>query len=170
MNIFNKGNSKLSKKIILLGQFGVGKSSLIEKFVHQEFSEMYITTIGVKIDKKEVQLGGRKYSLLIWDIAGEDTQIKVPTAYKLGAHGAIFVFDLTMPSSFENLEHDIAYMKKIIPPIPFVLVGNKTDLVDEAEMARIKEIVPHNDYIYSSAKTGENVESIFTSLVKKMAK
>ncbi len=170
MNIFNKRNRSLSKKIILLGQFGVGKSSLIERFVHQEFSELYITTIGVKIDKKEVQFGDKKYSLLIWDIAGEDAQIKVPAAYKLGAHGAIFVFDLTMPSSFESLEQDIAYMKKNIPPIPFVLAGNKADLVNEAELSRIKEIIPSDDYIYSSAKTGENVENIFTSLVKKMAK
>ncbi len=163
------GSSKgSSKKVILLGRFGVGKTSLIERYVRQEFSELYITTIGVKIDKKIVSFKGKDISLIIWDIAGEDVHLKVPKSYKLGAHGVIYVFDLTMPSSYENLEEDIAYMKKIVPPVPFVITGNKLDLINKEELEKVKEKIPKQDYIFTSAKSGNQVEDIFTKIVELM--
>lgn len=158
----------LSKKIILLGHFGVGKTSLIKRFVHQIFSEEYITTIGVKIDKKVVSLNGKEVSLIIWDIAGENARQKVPESYKIGAHGVIFVFDLTRPSSYQKLAEDIEHMQNILPPIPFILVGNKLDLIDEERMAIIQQTLPDHDYIFSSAKTGAHVEDLFVNLTKLM--
>jgi small GTP-binding protein len=158
----------LSKKVILLGHFGVGKTSLIKRYVHQKFSEEYLTTIGVKIDKKVVNINGREISMLIWDIAGENTQQKVPSSYKLGAHGVIFVFDLTRPSSYENLEEDIVHMQNILPPIPFVLVGNKTDIIDDDQLVTIKDSLPVYKYFFSSAKTGDHVEELFEELGKLM--
>ncbi len=158
----------LSKKVILLGHFGVGKTSLIKRFVHQKFSEEYLTTIGVKIDKKVVTVDGKELSMIIWDIAGETVSQRVPESYKLGANGAIFVFDLTRPSTYEKLEEEIAYLKSILPPTPFVLVGNKVDLVEEDKLNTIKQILPNKNIFFSSAKTGNNVEDLFNSLAKLM--
>ncbi len=158
----------LSKKIILLGHFGVGKTSLIQRFVHQKFSEKYLTTIGVKVDKKVVVIDGRELSMIIWDIAGENTQQKVPESYKLGAHGAIYVFDLTRPSSYDLIEQEVSHLQNILPPIPFVLVGNKLDLLTEEEFNSLRKKLPAYDYIFSSAKTGEGVEEMFFYLAKQM--
>ncbi|MCF6361364.1 MAG: GTP-binding protein [Cyclobacteriaceae bacterium] len=158
----------LSKKVILLGHFGVGKTSLIQKFVHSKFSEKYITTIGVKVDKKVVRVNGRELSLIIWDIAGENARQKVPQAYKMGAHGAIFVFDVMRPSTYENIEDDIKHMQSILPPMPFVLVGNKKDLMSEQKLNVLKKALPKNDFFFSSAKTGELVEEMFGKLAKLM--
>ncbi|MCF6352708.1 MAG: GTP-binding protein [Cyclobacteriaceae bacterium] len=156
----------LSKKVILLGYFGVGKTSLIQKFVHRKFSEEYITTIGVRVDKKVVTINGREISLIIWDIAGENAHQKVPQAYRMGAHGAIFVFDVTRPSTYDNIEVDIKHMQSILPPMPFVLVGNKKDLISEQKLNDLQKKLPQNDYFFSSAKTGEQVEEAFAKLAK----
>ncbi len=158
----------LSKKVILLGQFGVGKTSLIQKFIHSKFSEKYITTIGVKVDKKVITINGRELSLIVWDIAGESAHQKVPKAYKMGAHGAIFVFDVMRPSTYESIEEDIKHMQSILPPMPVVLVGNKKDLISEQKLNALKKILPKNNYFFSSAKTGELVEDMFDKLAKLM--
>lgn len=166
--IFSKFRRPISKKIILLGRFGVGKTSLIERYVRQEFSELYITTIGVKIDKKIVSFNGEDISLIIWDIAGEDSHLSVPASYKLGAHGAIYVFDLTMPSSYENLEKDIELMKKMVPPVPFVIAANKLDLINKEDLERFKKAMPKQNYIFTSAKFGNQVDAIFSKLIGLM--
>lgn len=100
----------ISKKIVLTGCFGVGKTSLFNKFLYEKFSEKYLTTIGVKVDKKVVEIDGRKISLLIWDIAGEVSQDKVPQSYYLGSSAIVYVFDLTRPSTWLNIKSDIDYL------------------------------------------------------------
>ncbi|MEN8249199.1 MAG: Rab family GTPase [Bacteroidota bacterium] len=158
----------ISKKVILLGHFGVGKTSLIKRFVHQKFSDDYITTIGVKIDKKIVKVDDMEISILIWDIAGEHTRQKIPESYKLGAHGTIFVFDVTRPSSYEQLAVDIEHMHSVLPPVPFLLVGNKTDLVDKEEIAALKQTLPEAEYFFTSAKNGDHVDKVFRNLTRMM--
>lgn len=154
----------LSRKVILTGSFGVGKTSLFSRFIHNSFSDKYITTIGVKVDKKFLELDGQEVSILLWDIAGEVTQDKVPKSYFLGASGIIYVFDLTRPSTYKNLQSDIEYLKKILPNTIIKIVGNKKDLVEEQEVAQIiKELVYPCDVI-TSAKTGENVEQLFLDI------
>jgi small GTP-binding protein len=74
----------ISKKVILTGSFGVGKTSLFNQFIFNQFSDKYLTTIGVKVNKKVINIGGEDLSLLLWDIAGEVSQDKVPTSYFLG--------------------------------------------------------------------------------------
>ena len=88
-----------SKKIILAGSFGVGKTSLFNQFIFNKFDDKYLTTIGVKVNKKIVDIEGRQLSILLWDIAGEVAQDKVPVTYFLGASGVIYVFDLSRPST-----------------------------------------------------------------------
>lgn len=161
---------QLSKKVILIGNFGVGKTSLTNAFVHKRFSEEYLTTLGVKIDKKTIEITAQtpddedtQVTLLIWDIAGEVAQEKVNKAYYLGSHGIIYVFDVTRPSTFERMKQDLAYVATILPKAQVIIVGNKVDLID----INILDSNLKYDYL-SSAKTGENVEKMFLELSKKI--
>ncbi len=158
----------ISKKIILTGSFGVGKTSLFNQFIHQKFSDKYLTTIGVKVNKKVVEIDGREMSLLIWDIAGEVTQDKVPTSYFLGASGIAYVIDLSRPLTFKNTLADIDYLKELLPGAAINVVGNKKDLLTDAELEQTKKELEVSLDTITSAKTGENVEKLFLGLAKDM--
>lgn len=158
----------ISKKVIITGSFGVGKTSLFNRFLYSKFDEKYLTTIGVKVDKKVVEVDGQELNLLIWDIAGEISQDKVPHSYFLGTSGVIYVFDLTRPITIKNLETDIEYLKKIAPGISIKVIGNKRDLVSEQD---VEDFVASTNVSYdflTSAKTGENIEELFLSLGKDL--
>ena len=85
----------MQKKILLVGDFGVGKSSLVERFVHNRFSHEYQSTIGVVISKKTLSIENTELKLMIWDVAGSREISEVPASYYLGCAGILFVFDLT---------------------------------------------------------------------------
>ena len=160
----------LSKKVIITGSFGVGKTSLFSRFVYSRFDEKYLTTIGVKVDKRTVHVDGTDISLLLWDIAGEVRQNKVPQSYFLGAAGIIYVFDLSRPSTFDNIVNDMQHLRKLLPHAEIICVGNKLDLLSEAELTSVKQqIMVQPDYL-SSAKTGENVEALFLELARTLVK
>jgi small GTP-binding protein len=159
---------KISKKIILIGNFGVGKTSLVRRFVFQKFSDEYLTTLGVKIDKKVLQLGEKELTLLIWDVAGEVSQSKVPKSYYLGAQGIIYVFDLSRPSTFENIKEDLNYVAQVLPNVPQLIVGNKLDLVDQSKLEELKALMPVAADFMTSAKNGDSVEDMFLSLGQKV--
>ena len=96
--------SNQTKKILLLGHFHVGKTSLIKRFVQNSFSEEYITSIGVTIEKKTIEIKGQNLTFIIWDVAGEVSIDRTPPNYLLGCEGIIYVFDLSRPSTWENLQ------------------------------------------------------------------
>ena len=121
----------LTKKVILTGSFGVGKTSLFERFINTKFEDKYHTTIGVKVGKKLVKTEKGDLSMMIWDIPGEVAQNKVPTSYFLGTSGIIYVFDVTRPSTYGNLKEDIEYLKNINKLTTIRIVGNKKDLISE---------------------------------------
>ena len=154
----------ISKKVILTGSFGVGKTSLFNRFIFDKFDDKYLTTIGVKVNKKVVDIEGRMLSMLLWDIAGEVTQDKVPSSYFLGASGIIYVFDLTRPSTYQHAKSDLDYLKNMVPQGVFKLVGNKKDLVDEAGLAIVRENIDIPWDILTSAKTGDHVEELFQGM------
>lgn len=158
----------LSKKVILTGSFGVGKTSLFNRFISDQFDEKYLTTIGVKVNKKEIRANDTDVALLLWDIAGEIAQDKVPTSYFLGAAGVIYVFDLSRPSTWQNIASDLEYLQSLLPYAVFRLVGNKKDLLAEADFASIAAKLPAQWDILTSAKTGENVETLFRQLAADM--
>jgi len=153
-----------SKKVILTGSFGVGKTSLFSKFLYNSFSDKYLTTIGVKVDKKVLDIEGKEITMILWDVAGEVAQDKVPVSYFLGASGIIYVFDLTRPSTYQNLAEDVAYLQKLTNGGIVRVVGNKKDLVSDEKIQEIKALLPMPCDIVTSAKTGENVEGLFISL------
>lgn len=154
----------ISKKVILTGSFGVGKTSLFNQFVYSRFSDKYLTTIGVKVNKKIINVKGEDLSILLWDIAGEVSQDKVPVSYFLGAAGIIFVFDLTRPSTFSNIQTDLDYLKGLLPEGAIKIVGNKSDLLTEEEIENVLKELPVPCDLTTSAKTGENVEELFLKL------
>ena len=154
----------ISKKVILTGSFGVGKTSLFNRFIFSRFSDKYLTTIGVKVNKKTLNINGRELSMLVWDIAGEVAQDKVPTSYFLGASGVLYVFDLTRPSTFENIEEDLDYLQELIPDSVIRIVGNKLDLVDDNDLEEVRSKIRRPWDILTSAKTGEHVDELFHEL------
>lgn len=158
---------ELVKKVIVVGHYGVGKTSLIKRFVHQQFSDQYLTTIGVKIDKKEVVVGDHTVKMMIWDIAGESDSLQIPQSYFMGAHAAIFVFDLTRKETYESLDVNSFNVLKHIGDIPSIVIGNKCDLLSENEIEKVKDEIGQ-DFFVTSAKTGGHVEESFELLAKKM--
>lgn len=146
----------------------MGKTSLVRRYVYQKFSDDYLTTIGVKIDKKVVTVDGTEVSMLIWDIAGETSQDKVPASYKLGAHGILYVFDLTRSTSYENIDEEIRQLQLTLPGIPIFILGNKADLMDASEYEALISGIGMPNISYSSAKTGKNVEETFLALATAM--
>ncbi len=158
----------LSKKIILTGSFGVGKTSLFERFINNKFEDKYLTTIGVKVGKKLVNTDKGDLSMMIWDIAGEVAQNKVPTSYFLGTSGIIYVFDVTRPSTYGNISQDIEYLKSVNKLTTIKIVGNKKDLVSEDDLLALREKITLPVDLFTSAKTGENVEKLFHDFAVEM--
>ena len=158
----------VSKKIILAGRFCVGKTSLISRFVYQRFAFSYQTTLGVRIDRKVVQIEDVSINMIIWDVGGEQTQSRVPNTYYMGSSGVIYVFDTTSPDSFTQIADDLAFINEQLPQVPIVTVGNKIDLISEETLAEVTKMLPITADFYASALDGTNVENIFIKLAESI--
>lgn len=157
-----------SKKIVLLGHFGVGKTSIIRKFVTNEFSTDYKVTIGVHILKKEIPVTTTdNISLIIWDLEGTDNVDLINKSYLLGAHSFIYVYDITRPVTFSNLEENILKLNEKFPNTLLKTVANKIDLVEDINDEKYKDTLLKTDFT-SSAKTGENIEVLFDNIAKEL--
>jgi len=159
-----------SKKIVVLGHFGVGKTSLIRRFVTDTFSDKYKVTIGVHITKKLVEISAEnKMSLILWDLEGTDDIVSIRNSYLLGTHGAVFVFDASRPSTFQHLNEDLKIIREKISEVPLMVVGNKLDLVDKNLLKNIFEEHGINANYLTSAKTGDGVNQLFLNLATLLA-
>jgi hypothetical protein len=159
------------KKICLLGAFGVGKTSLVSRFVGSIFSPQYQTTIGVRIEKKSLQVTGQGWHLIVWDLAGEDEFLQIRLSYLRGSAGYLLVADGTRRATLEAAIDIQRRVQKAMGDIPFVLVLNKWDLAEEWEMAdaTVAELVNTGwTWLKASAKTGDGVEEAFMTLAGKM--
>jgi small GTP-binding protein len=171
--------AKIIRKIVLLGDMAVGKTSLIRKYVLDDFSDDYITTIGTKVTNKKINYSFPKQdkeielSLMIWDIMGQKEFDGIPRHFE-GSKGAIMVSDLTRKDTLEFLPILTNKVLEINKEIPLVFVANKGDLTDQfqfnyKDIIRISGIYHSPAYI-TSAKTGDNVEGIFRRLGEFMLK
>ena len=157
----------IQKKICMLGSFAVGKTSLVSHFVSGVFSDKYLTTVGVKIDKKTIRAGDQDLNLVLWDLHGEDEFQKVQDSYLRGSAGCFLVVDGTRPATFDWALYLQDKAETILGNVPVVFLLNKVDLVDQWELPGNYEEdlrgkgVP---YFRTSAKTGEGVEAAFQTL------
>lgn len=159
----------MQKKICLLGASGVGKTSLIKQYVEGVFSEKYLTSIGVKVDKKQVVLVQETVQLLIWDLEGIDRYCGFQPKYLRGAAACIIVADQTRPQSLtDGLE--IFQKVREVTAVPTLFIINKADLepgwraTDEHVKSRLSDFAA---VFNTSAKTGLQVEEMFTFVAQK---
>jgi small GTP-binding protein len=186
--------NRLTGKIVLCGDGGVGKTSLRRAYLGQEFNSNYLETLGADFATKVISLDfeSQEYSIkyLIWDLAGQPNFNAVRTNYFKGSHAILIVYDVSNRSSYENVINWVEEIRKSlesegIPPIS--LLGNKIDLVVEntvdnyinpSEGSKLAEKISENyyksnydvPYIETSAKTGENVGKAFQLLSKHLVK
>jgi small GTP-binding protein len=162
----------LQKKICMLGGFGVGKTSLVSRFVSSIFSDKYLTTVGVKIDKKIVPAGSGEMTLMLWDIYGQDEFQTVRDSYLRGASGYLLVADGTRYATLDTAAALQKQAESVVGPVPFLLLLNKSDLDREwqvDERALVKLVDRGWTVMKTSAKTGAGVEDAFSRLANKMA-
>lgn len=163
----------IKKKICLIGAFAVGKTSLAQQYLHSIFSEKYHTTVGVKIDKKSINIDGRSVDLIIWDLHGEDDFQSVRMSYLRGASGCLYVVDGTRRATLDVALALQARVEQAIGTVPSILAINKCDLdaqweIDDQTMESLRHKAFH--IIFTSAKTGHRVESAFFELAARMLK
>jgi small GTP-binding protein len=155
----------------MVGLYGVGKTSLVKRYVESIFDDRYHTTIGVKIDKKDVVLNGSAVSLAIWDMAGEDEITQMRVSHLRGASGYLLVADGCRKTSLDKALELRSRIEQQIGCLPFVLVINKADLKDQWEVqAADIERIRHEGHavMVASARTGSAVEEVFLDLAGRM--
>jgi small GTP-binding protein len=154
----------IQKKICMVGVHGTGKTCLVQQYVRSIFSVKYLTTVGVKIDKKEVKVGDQDVTLMLWDLEGRDGTRDVNASYVRGAHGIIYVADGTRHETVDQLDDLRKLVIKEIGETPSIVALNKVDLKDEWKLSADYEKSVSGAGIHclrTSAKTGEGVESAF---------
>ena len=166
--------SVITRKICLLGDFNVGKTSLIRRFVEDKFSDRYLSTVGVKVSRKSVKFKTDTnlppLNLLIWDLEGNTKFKSITPSYLKGAAGSIIVGDLTRTNTLNSLNQHIDLFLKINPQATIAIALNKADLVPPEKLAKLIELHNYCDRttvlgVYpTSAKTRENVADLFVKL------
>ena len=160
----------IAKKVLLVGSFGVGKTSLIKKFVTNVFSKDYISTIGVRVSTKIIVLEKTEIKLLIWDIEGTNGTNNIPKAYFLGASAVLYVFDVSRESTYKNIEEKVAAVLQLSGQKKLTVVGNKKDLLTTAELQLVKDTIPIPVDFITSAKEDGNVNEVFNLLASSALK
>ncbi|MEM3341077.1 MAG: Rab family GTPase [Thermoplasmata archaeon] len=166
----------LVKKICMVGDPAVGKTSLINQFVYKMFSDRYMATIGANITKKPITLklgSGHTFriKLMIWDIAGQKTYDWIKPTYYKNAEGALVVCDLTRDITIENTTNWIKNLTDVAGPIPFLIIGNKLDIATAGKKEMVSKTADKYKvkHFFTSAATGENVEEAFLKLGEDLA-
>ncbi len=154
------------RKIIIIGSYAVGKTSIVNRYTINKFSDEYKATLGVKVSRKMVELDNVIVKLLIWDIADMLDCANVPEAYVNGAHGIIFVYDLSRKNTRESLELTINSFHEKLPYAKYIVAGNKTDLFTDESYYQKLVVGYHIAHYYTSAKSGKNVDSAFKHIAK----
>jgi small GTP-binding protein len=163
-----------SKKVCLLGDFAVGKTSLVRRFVHNRFDDQYLSTIGVTVSRKTVMapINGEvaELTMMLWDLAGSQEFDAVTTSYLRGAVGAILVCDLTRADTLRSVVRYAQDITKVCGPVKLVVAANKLDVPEEHEVSndQVAEMAmtlqaPH---FLTSAKVGDEVDVMFRHLGK----
>ena len=157
----------LQKKICMVGMYGTGKTCLVQRYVHSLFSVKYLTTVGVKIDRREVQVKGQPTMLMLWDLEGRDDTRDINPSYLRGAHGVLYVVDGTRRDTFDKMFEIHEVVVRAIGDVPSVVALNKSDLTDQWRLDRADEkrlAAAGYQSVLTSAKSGVGVEDAFQRL------
>lgn len=171
--------TRLKSKICLVGDRAVGKTSLVRRYVFDEFDDRYLSTLGTKVSRKEVEItladgGVLRVDMGIWDIMGQEGfRDRLKDAYFAGAHGILAVADITARATLAGIPAWISSVRSVAGEVPLVLVLNKADLAEQAafgdtDMAFMARNLKCG-YLRTSARTGENVEEAFLRLARVVA-
>ena len=161
-------------KIVVVGDYGVGKTTLILNFTEHKFRELYIPTIGVQFSIKDLNYKGEPVKLTIWDIAGQEEFKFVRTEFYKGASVQILVYDITRSESLDNLENWYKDVIKYAGEIPVLILGNKFDLDDERQIdfeeakskIKLKSFKNVIGILETSAKSSKNVNEAFDKIAE----
>ncbi|TFG15167.1 MAG: GTP-binding protein [Promethearchaeota archaeon] len=157
-------------KVIIIGDYAVGKTAITRRFIDNSFDEGYLPTVQLRISKKDLKLGDTNVKLIIWDVGGQVTHMSpYRDDFYEGAQSALIIVDRTRKKTLENAEMWLKDSKRTIAKkIPYILVGNKSDLeedilIEDQELKNEADKLGLN-YFVTSAKTGVNVNELFTNL------
>ena len=160
------------KKICLLGEFAVGKTSLVRRFVEGRFDDKYLSTIGVKISRKMVGSGSESVNLILWDLAGGEDFMRLTPSYLRGAAGALLVCDLVREETVGACIQYATALREHNSEAVFVIAANKYDLFDQSKVTEedVEGLAAElgASWVYTSAKDGLNVENAFGLLVESL--
>jgi len=164
---------KFILKILTAGEGGVGKTTLLHRYVEGRFSAETKMTIGVEFFLKETMIDTKQCTLQLWDFGGQERFRFLLESYVLGAKGALLMFDLTRPITLENLEQWVNIVRKGDPDLPILFLGTKLDLEEEIQVSdnyakEFLEVFKLMDFLKISSKTGENVKDAFDILTRKI--
>ena len=158
-------------KIVLLGDGGVGKTSLVYRFIENRFSRDFKSTLGVNLLKKRIKIDDKDVSCQIWDLGGQEAYRKLRKLYLEGAQGALIVFDVLSQKSYDNLEDWVQSFIQIRgKDMPMLLIANKIDMQEQRVITKAQSEAYAKKYnmklIETSAATGVNVETAFEELIR----
>ena len=167
----------IGKKVCLLGDYAVGKTSLVRRFVYNLFDDRYISTIGVKVSRKTVMLARDddvvELSIMLWDLAGSEEFDQVRASYVRGAAGGVLVCDMTRASTLDSLKSYAGDLLRVSPDAHLVLAANKCDLIERHQLTAVQIEAFASDldipHFSTSAKTGQDVEALFRHLGRMLA-
>mmetsp|Transcript_2297 Transcript_2297/g.4916 ORF Transcript_2297/g.4916 Transcript_2297/m.4916 type:complete len:200 (+) Transcript_2297:71-670(+) len=162
-------------KLLLIGDSGVGKSSLLVRYADGVYVDSYVSTVGVDFKIKNIDLDGRRVKLQLWDTAGQERFRTLHQGFYRGAHGIIVVYDVTDRDSFKNARHWLEEIRKYSSDekLPRILVGSKNDLISK-QVVRCEEGQELADecgirFVETSARNSTNVEKAFMELARTVS-
>ncbi|KAI5187752.1 Ras-related protein Rab-13 [Nematocida homosporus] len=168
-------NDVAQLKLLIIGESGVGKTSILQRFIENVFKKGFTSTIGIDFRSKRIKVDGVEVELQIWDTAGQERFFSITKSYYRGSDGIFLTFDISSENSFRSTEKWMAAIRsKVDENVPIFLLANKKDLIDSGAMDSLRTVqnikslsgelgIP---WYATSAQSGENIEEIFTDMAR----